>query len=160
MLTVTNASRLAPGVNVSGANGNFGTAGTLSLGTTGGMTLTNASLDFDLSATAGGANDRIATGAALTLGTLAFTFNETGGALATNAAYSLITGATSLAGFNAANITTTFVDGATYTPTYSLNGTTLQVTFVPEPPTWATVALGIGFVGWMARRRRCRPAQG
>ena len=129
-------------------------AGTLSLGTTGGMTLTSASLDFDLSAAAGGANDRIATGATLTLGTLAFTFNETGGALDTTAAYSLVTGATTTTGFNAANITTTFVGGATYTPTYSLNGTTLQVTFVPEPSTWATVATGIGFVGWMACRRR------
>ena len=43
--------RIAPGSNVSGVNNNFGTADSIRLGMTGGLTLTAAKLDFDLSGT-------------------------------------------------------------------------------------------------------------
>ena len=59
------------GVNTTGTNTNFGAVGTLFAGTTGGITLTSANLDFDLSGastTPGGTtNDLISTGGIFTL---------------------------------------------------------------------------------------------
>ena len=159
MLTVTAGSRLAPGVNTGGTNGNFGGVGTLTVGSTGGTTLTNANLDFDLAntaATAGGTtNDLLTTGGTLALGTIGVTVNELNGALLTGTPYTLISGATSVTG--APNFTTTYVGGTSYTANYSVNGSNnLQVTFtaVPEPSTWAAMLLGVGLLGVARQRRR------
>jgi len=158
LTTLTSGSRLAPGVNTSGTNTNFGVAGTLSTGTTGGLTLTNAHLDFDLATLAAGTNDKIITGA-LSLGsTIAFTFNGLGATLQTGTAYTLID-ATSVSGFSAGNISTAFLgalDG-NYTASYTVNGTTndLEVTFgaIPEPSTWALLAFSLTTVMVLRRRR-------
>jgi autotransporter-associated beta strand protein len=160
LVTVTNASRIAPGVNTSGTNTNFGVAGTLNL--TGGLTLTSANLDFDLAATAAGTSDKLAlnTGA-LTFGTINFTFNGLGGTLETGTAYTLITTTGSATGFNANNISTTF-SGAlagNYSAAYSLSGSNLQVTFtaVPEPREFAiAITFLLGALIFARRQaRRC-----
>jgi autotransporter-associated beta strand protein len=157
LVTVTNASRLAPGVNISGTNTNFGSAGTLNL--TGGLTLTSANLDFDLASTAAGTSDLLAlnTGA-LSFGTFGFSFNGLGGTLETGAAYTLITTSGSATGFDANNISTTFLGSlaGNYTANYSLSGSNLQVSFtaVPEPSQFALVIAGLLGVLIMRRRRR------
>lgn len=146
-VTVTAASNITPAT--------AGTAGTLSLGTTGGLTLTSATLHYDLATTnavGGGVNDLVST-SALTLGTLVFNFNELGGSLdATGDLYTLISGTAVPTGFNAADITTSFSSGPTYTPTYSIQGDNLDVSFaaVPEP---ASAAL-LGLAGCFALGRR------
>ncbi|MGA2440455.1 MAG: PEP-CTERM sorting domain-containing protein [Tepidisphaeraceae bacterium] len=152
LLTVTNASLIAPGVNTSGPGNDFGDAETLSLGTTGGMTLTNANLDFDLgtSATAPGTSDLITTGGTLTLGTVNFTFNPLGASLDTSNPYTLISGANSVV---VDPMPTGTVIGGVYTPVFSLNGDDLQVTFVvPEPTTLGM--LGASSLALLMRRRR------
>ena len=158
LVTIT-LGRIAPGINLSGSNTNFGSADTLKLGTTGGLTLTNARLDFDLASTAAGTSDTITTGGALSLGsTVAFTFNElTAGQLETGVAYTLISGFTGNSGFNATNLASqaNFLNG-NYTPTFSIVGSNLQVTFaaVPEPSTWAMMLGGMGMLGFWQRARR------
>jgi autotransporter-associated beta strand protein len=152
-LTVSNDSLIAPGVNTSGTNDDFGVAGTLALGTTGGITLTDADLDFDLgtSATAPGTSDLITTGGTLTLGTVNFTFNPLGASLDTSNPYTLISGATGLAG-SLTGVTGTVI-GDVYTPVFSLSGDNLLVTFtVPEPTTLGL--FGASSLMLMMRRRR------
>ena len=157
LLTVTAGSRLAPGVNTSGTNGNFGVAGTLTVGSTGGMTLTNANLDFDLANTAatagGGVNDLLTTGGTLTLGTLGITINELNGTLLTGTPYTLVNGATGETGNPA--VTTTYVGGTAYTATYNVSGNNLLVTFsaVPEPSTVVICLVALGAVVGVGRRR-------
>lgn len=166
--TVVGGGHIAPGVNTAGANGNFGAAGTISLGNSGGLTLTNANLDFDLSSSAAiagnGTNDLISlsltpgtgTGGALLLSNTAnFTFNELNSSLAMGTAYTLISGANSVSGFNPAQWTTSFVNGTTYIPTYQTTADGLQVTFaaVPEPGTWAMMLSGFGMLVVLRRRR-------
>ena len=157
LLTVTNASRIAAGINTTGTNGNFGVAGTLSLGTIGGMTLTSANFDFDLSNSAGGVNDLILTGSALSLtGSEVFTFNLLDGlTLDTTTAYTLISGASSssFASGNFSTWTTNFVNSSNYNATYSFNTNNLQVTFaaIPEPSVALLSALGLLT---LLRRRR------
>ncbi len=158
-VTITNGSRVAPGVNTTGANNNFGVAGTLALGTTGGLTLSDVHLDFDLGTLAASPKDLLTTGS-LTLGTLAFTFNGLGSTLDTSSAYTLLD-ATSITGFNIANITTTYLGGINglYTATYSVNGSNdLVVNFnaavVPEPGTWALMLGGLVMLVVIQRRRQ------
>lgn len=161
LTTVTGGSRLAAGLNTTGANSNFGTVGTLHLGTTGGLTLTNANLDFDLASTAAGGSDLITT-SALTLGSaINFTFNGlSGSVLETGSAYSLVIADSVANPWNIDGITTTFLgnlDG-NYTAAYSIDGATLQVTFaaVPEPGTYAMLLGGLGALIGFQRSRRVR----
>ena len=152
--------RIAPGLNNAGTNNNFGVAGTLSLGTIGGLTLTNANIDFDLATTVtagAGVNDLIATGGVLTLGSsVAFNFSMLGASLNTTTPYTLISGASSVAGFNATTLAaaTTGLAGS-YTPTYSVSGNNLVVQFaaIPEPQTWVMLISGIGMLSLLRRRR-------
>lgn len=163
LATFTNGTRIAPGVNISGINGNFGAAGTLGAGTTGGLTLTDANLDFDLASTAtvgGGVNDLITT-TALTLGsTIAFTFNGLNGSLATGTNYRLIDGTSIVNPANSSAITTTFLGSlaGNYTANYtsdSGNGDLLvSFTAVPEPSTWASMVMGGMFLVAAGSRRR------
>jgi len=149
LATFASSAIIAPGINSTGAGGNFGSAGTLTLGAgAGGLTLTNADFDFDLANTStvgSGVNDLLDTSGTLTFGTLAFTFDELSGSLLTGTPYTLIAGATSESGFNTSNISTTF-NGVTYTPTYTFDTTNgLRVTFgpVPEPPAWLLAGMGL-----------------
>lgn len=161
LATVTNGSRIAPGVNVSGTNTNFGAAGTLNLN--GGLTVSNANLDFDLSNTAASGNDVIAlsTGG-LTFNpgaSLAVTYNGLAGSLDTGAAYTLISSSGTLTpnGFDVNSITSTF-NGAlagNYTAAYSFSGTNLQVSFtaIPEPSDFALAIVGLlGLLVFIRRR--------
>jgi hypothetical protein len=167
-LTVTTASHIAPGMNsFSGSSySNIGGAGTLTLGSDGGLTLTSAALDFDLSNTsnaAGGANDLLATGGLLTLGSAAFRFNELNGSLLTDVPYTLISGATGVTGADASSFasSTTFTGGATYTPTYAIDGgNNLTVTFAATPEPAAFGLLGLCGTALLARRRRRRRTTG
>ena len=169
MLIVTNGSHLSPGLNTPGSK--FGTTGgTLSVGTLGGATLTNAVLDYDLSAKGTatapvGANDALVTGGTLSLGTLAFNFNElTPGTLDTATVYTVISGAgsvTTQGSFNTATMAanTTFTGGTAYTPVYNAtaDGLTVQFTAAPEPGQTATMSLiGLGIFGLLLRARRRR----
>jgi autotransporter-associated beta strand protein len=159
LVTVTNASRLAPGVNISGTNTNFGAAGTLNLA--GGLTLTSANLDFDLASTAAGTSDQLALGSGgLTFGAINFNFNGLGGTLETGAAYTLITTSGSSTGFDTNNITTSLLGSlaGNYTANYSLSGNNLQVTFtaVPEPSASALAVVGLLGMMLFLRRKRAR----
>jgi autotransporter-associated beta strand protein len=159
LLTVTNGSRIAAGINTTGPNGNFGAAGTLSLGTTGGMTLTSANLDFDLASVTtvgGGVNDLILTGGALSLtGTEAFTFNLLGATLQTGSAYTLISGATSssFASGDFSTWTTNFVNSSAYTASYGLSGNNLQVTFAPIPEPSTALLAALSLLALLRRKR-------
>ncbi len=158
-LTVTNGSHIAPGLNTAGANSNFGSAGTIHVGTTGGATFSNAHFDFDLSNSALGSNDLISTGGALSMGTVAsWTFNELDGSLQTGVAYTLIYGASSAnTGVDTVGWLTTFLGGQNYDAIYSFGGNDLLVTFaasaVPEPSTF-TILAGLIALGFAATRRR------
>jgi MYXO-CTERM domain-containing protein len=161
-LTVTTASHIAPGMNsFSGSSySNIGGAGTLTLGSEGGLTLTSAALDYDLSNTssaAGGANDLLATGGLLTLGSAAFRFNELNGSLLTDVPYTLISGATGVLGTDATTFasSTTFSGGAAYTPTYAIDpNNNLTVTFAATPEPGALALLTLGGLTLLPRRRR------
>lgn len=151
-VTVTNGSQLAPGTAT--AN-NFGTIGTLTLGSTGGLTLTNASLDYDLGTTNSSAlNDLIST-SALTLTSLDFTFNGT--TLTPNTLYQLIGYSGTETGGVGAISGTTFTGGLAsggYTPTYSLQGNSLDVSFTAAPEPGSATLLGPASLMFLNRRRR------
>jgi autotransporter-associated beta strand protein len=154
-VTVTNGSRLAPGLVTSSSN--FGSAGTLTLSNASGLTLTDANLDFDLSTTATGSNDKIALGSnALSFSTLNFSFSGT--TLDTSTAYTLISTTGSLSAGSLGSITTDFtnVTGGGYTASYNfVAGTGLQVSFaaVPEPHEFALAIVGLLCVLVVIRRR-------
>jgi autotransporter-associated beta strand protein len=163
--TVGNGGFIAAGLNTAAAGTartNFGFAGTLGLGTTDGLTLNTAKLDFDLAnvtTVGGGVNDLITT-STLALGnaSLVFNFNALNGTFATGTAYTLID-ASLVSGFLAGNITTTFVGGLTgYTATYSVANQDLLVTFsasqVPEPGTFALMLGGACLLLVGGRRTR------
>ena len=154
-------SHLAPGVNTTDADAsgrfNFGVAGTL---TTGALTLTGASLDFDLAATAAGTSDLISTGSsAVSFSSLSFSFNAlTAGVLEVGTPYNLVTGAGSFTG-DASLISTTFGTDllGLYTPTYSVAPSGLQVVFATAIPEPASIGLVLGLAtlgGCLVRRRR------
>ncbi len=135
----SNVAHLAPGVNTSG---NFGSAGTLTIG--GAVTLgTGTNLDIDLASTAtagSGVNDLIAmtgTGAngTLTIGTaLTFNMNELSSSLATGVNYTLVSGFTNALSLTGTTFTTTGITG--YSAAYSVVGNALDVMFtqVGGPP--------------------------
>jgi autotransporter-associated beta strand protein len=156
-VTVNNGNHLAPGAITTASN--FGSAGTLTLSSASGLTLTNANLDFDLSTTAGGTNDKIALGTnALSFSTLNFNFSGT--TLDTSTAYTLISTTGSLSAGSVAGITSNFtnVTGGSYTASYNFAaGTGLQVTFtaIPESSSaaFATIAL-LGVVVLIRRRNQ------
>lgn len=160
--TIVINGHIAPGALTSNT-GNLGSAGTLRLGVGGtinlvnattGLTLTQAILDLDLSPSAVSGNDRIVTAGALSLANVAVVINPlTAGVLDSSQPYTLISGAASVTGFdaNALAAATTFTSGD-YSPTYSLSGNDLQVSFtlIPEPGSAALLMLG----GLLALRRR------
>jgi PEP-CTERM motif len=154
-VTASAGGRIAPGVNTVG---NFGSAGTLTIGT---LNLANTShLDFDLASTAFGPNDLISTsGGALSLGAVNFTFyGLTPGVLETDTAYHLISVGSGVITGDTSGFTTTF-DGTLpgYEATYSVDtvGGYVNVTFaaVPEPTSLSLVAMG-GIAGFFLLRRR------
>lgn len=164
--TVSNDGFVAAGLNTATAGTartNFGSAGTLGLGTTGGLTLNNTKFDFDLAnvtTVGGGVNDLITTAAlALENATLMFNFNGLDGTLATGTAYTLID-ASFVSGFLANNISTTFLGGlaGNYTATYSVADENLLVTFtasqIPEPGTYAFLLGGACLMLVAVRRTR------
>ena len=149
---------IAPGLN--NANSNLGAAGTFTLASAGTLTLTNATLDFDMAATNGaGSSDQIVTGA-LNLGsTVAFTFNELSlGNLQTGVNYTLIHGTSAIV--NQANVTgiTYTVLNADYTAVFSIGGASnndllVQFSAIPEPQTWVMLLSGVGMLTLLRRRR-------
>ncbi len=151
---VVSSGTLAPGTATAT---NVGTVGTL---TTGSLSLTAATLAFDLGATnAAGASDLISTGA-LTLATtgssILFDFNALSGTLQTGTEYDLINGS-SISG-DISGITTEYAGGLTnYTATYSIVGDSLEVSFqtalVPEPGTWALMLGGLALLVVIQRRK-------
>ncbi len=151
-VNVSASGRLAPGTNTTGANSNFGAPNLLTLASGSGTTLSlnGANADFDLSSTAGGSNDKIATNALSLTGTNTFTFNELNGTLDTTNTYTLVNGSNPVTGFNPASFTTNFINtngsATLYTPTYSTDGNNLLVSFavVPEASTWAMMLGGFG----------------
>lgn len=154
-VTVTNGSRLAPGAITTSSN--FGSAGTLTLTSASGLTLTNANLDFDLSTTAGGSNDKVALNTAnLTFTTLNFSYAGT--TLDTTTPYTLISTTGSLSGGTLSSITSDFSNvtgGVGYTAVYSfVSGTGLQVTFTAVPESGSTAFAVIALLSLVVLIRR------
>ncbi len=153
--TGANVAHIAPGVNSGGST--FGVAGgTLHLN--GGLTIgTGSNLDFDLANTASGTSDLVTfASTALTLSS-AFTINYnllTAGILETAANYTLFSGASNTLDLTGISITSLGL-GA-YTPTYSVSGGSLLVSFsnvaAPTPNYFDTngSTAGIGINGGTA----------
>jgi len=141
-------SILSPGAT-DGAKGTLGT---------GGLSLTGATLDFDLAATtAAGESDFISATGAVSFSSLTFRFDAiTAGVLETGATYNLVSG-TGITG-DANLIATSFGSGleGLYVPNYSIAGNTLSVTFaaVPEPSSFGLLAGMAALAGGLVRRRR------
>jgi hypothetical protein len=168
--TVSNLSTLAGAGTISGTvnalagsflapGENDGEAGTLG---TGALSLTGATLDFDLAATAAGTSDLIAATGAVSFSSLTFNFDAlTAGVLETGVAYDLVSGTSDLIG-NVNLISTTFGSGldGLYVPTYStgsdggLNYITVTFAAVPEPASFALLAGMATLGGCLVRRRR------
>ena len=169
LLTVTGGGQITPGTS---SGQTFQNVGTLHLGTSGGVTLTNAVLNYDLNSTTPASSDRIflgtgsttATGA-LTLGTVKFNFENSILAtttLPTGTPYVLIVSDNQV---DPSSITTSFLGNLAssgYTATYSdvLDGNgnyDLDVTFstgaVPEPSTWVGACLTVIAAAWSQRKR-------
>ncbi len=132
-----------------------GAAGTL---TTGGLSLTGATLKFDLAATAAGASDQISSTGSVSFSSLTFDFNPlTAGVLETGSSYHLLSFGGSLTG-NPGLIGTNFGGSlqGLYVPFYSVDGSMLNVTFaaVPEPASFGLLAGMAALGGCLVRRRR------
>jgi len=153
-VTVDNGSHLAPGAITTASN--FGSAGTITLSSASGLTLTNANMDFDLSTTAGGTNDKVALGTAnLTFSTL--NFNFAGTTLDTTTAYTLISTTGSLSAGTVAGITSSFtnVTGGSYAASYNfVAGTGLQVTFTAIPESSSAAFAIVTLLGMVVLIRR------
>lgn len=127
--------------SISPGNGGIGTLSASSLAWTGG-----AALVFDLSTT-GNTSDLLALSGALTkVGSGSYTFDFTGGLA--GQVYTLLTFGSS-SGFSSSDFSTTGLDG-----TFSLSGSSLTFTVVPEPATWTLVVAGLCCTIFLRRRRR------
>jgi len=120
-------AHLAPGVNVSGANNNFGTQGVLTLSN--GLTIGNGTnLDYDL----GPSSDLISVTGNLSLGSnIVLNYQSLGGSLVGNTAYDLINFSGSLSG--SAALSSWIANGTgpvgTTSTTFAVSGTMITVTF-------------------------------
>jgi fibronectin-binding autotransporter adhesin len=126
--TGSNIAYIAPGVNTGGTRGDFGSAGTLHVGSAGFAIGANTQFDFDLDTTAAGSNDLISmSGGTLSIGGTGIIFNFNQSGLQLNTAYTLISGAGSISSFLATDFSALGIgsDTATFTST----GTAIQVTF-------------------------------
>jgi autotransporter-associated beta strand protein len=151
------------GLTVNGANAVLAGAGTVSginltsgaispgeggIGTLSGSSLAwnGGSLNFDLSSS-GATSDTLALTGDFGPGTgSTFVFNLSGGQAGQT--YTLVTfGSTSFA--SASQFTSTGVNGS-----FTLNGSNLTFTAVPEPSTMALMAIGLGAFAWRLRRVR------
>ena len=56
------------------------------------------------------------------------------------------------------NSATAFVTQVTFTADGVFTGTMTAITAVPEPSTWAMLILGFAGIGFMAYRRKSKPA--
>jgi fibronectin-binding autotransporter adhesin len=157
-IMVMSEGRIAPGVNSSGTNGNFGGVSIVTYGSAGGLSVDNARFDFDLASTAAAASDQINTNS-LNLNNVnnTFTFNLLAGQVEEAVAYRLITTASGISGFDASKFSTTFLNGEAYFATYEVNGNDLMVSFavIPEPSAFALIAAGFGMLISL-QRIRCR----
>lgn len=152
--TGANVAHLAPGANLGITT--FGAAGTLHLN--GGLTIgAGTSLDFDIANTVAGTSDLVTlANTALTLGST-FTINYnllTAGILETVNNYTLLSGASNA--LSLAGISITSLGLGAYTPTYSVSGGSLLVSFAnvgaPTPNYFDTngSTAGIGINGGTA----------
>jgi len=121
-------AHLAPGVNTSGANNNFGTQGVLTLSN--GLTIGNGTnLDYDL----GPSSDLISVTGNLSLGSnIVLNYQSLGGSLVGNTAYDLINfSGTLLSGSAVLSSWTANGTGPTGTTstTFAVSGTMITVTF-------------------------------
>ena len=137
--TINGALITSSGSNVT--PGAVGTVGTLHVGSLGFQISAGTNFNYDLASTvtAGGTtNDLIAlTGGTLTIGGSGIVFNFSDTSLATTGSYTLISGATSIAGFSASDFSATGIGGDT--ATFSTSGNNLYVSFTagttPPPST-------------------------
>ncbi len=149
--TGANVAHVAPGVNL--ATTNFGTAGTLQLN--GGMTIgSGTNFDFDLANTAAGVSDLVTLSTSPLNLASAFTINYnllTAGILQTATNYTLFSGASNA--LSLTGITISSLGLGAYTPTYSVSGGSLLVSFTnvaaPTPNYFDTngSVVGIGING-------------
>ncbi len=122
-------STLSSGATI--APGTVGTVGTLHVGSLGFTIGAGTDFDYDLSSSHSGSNDLISmNGGTLTIGGtgIVFDFSQTG--LETGQAYTLISGASGVSGFNMSYFTASGIGGDT--ATFSLSGNNLVVTFAPS----------------------------
>jgi len=126
--TGSNIAYIAPGVNTGGSRNDFGSAGTLHVGSNGFNIGANTQFDFDLATTAAGSNDLISmSGGTLNIGGTGIVFNFSQSGLQTGTAYTLISGATTITNFVASDFSALGI--GTDTAVFSTSGGVLQVTF-------------------------------
>ncbi|MGB8355590.1 MAG: autotransporter-associated beta strand repeat-containing protein, partial [Chthoniobacteraceae bacterium] len=148
---VVGVAHLAPGVNVSGANNNFGTAGILTLSN--GLTIGDGTnLDYDLGPT----SDLINVTGNLSLGSnIVLNYQSLGGSLVGNTAYDLInfTGTLSGSGALASWTANGTAPAGTTSTTFAVSGTMITVTFnmaatTPAVAYWQGVLGASGTGAW------------
>jgi len=112
------------------APGTVGAIGTLHVGSLGFQVGAGTNFDYDLASTvtAGGTTNDLITmsGGTLTIGGSGIVFNFSGASLATTGSYTLISGATSIAGFSASDFSAA---GTSDTATFTTVGNNLYVSF-------------------------------
>jgi len=118
----SNVAHIAPGATA-------GTVGTLHLNSAGFTVGAGTQFDFDINTTLANSDSILMTGGTLTIGGsgIDFNFNQLS-SLSTTGSYTLISGATSISGFNASDFSATGIgsDTATFTDV----GNTLYVSFI------------------------------